>query len=306
MTIRPAGFRSIGNGMALAIVNREPGLEPVEAGLPVWRTCLREVIFAEDLDDIRAIRHAGRSLVDGEAYRLLLEILCGLQSPMLGETQVMGQFKTFLASVEREQGWLYRLGQRLLADARDIRTRHLQGLGSRSYGSAVRRYLENATHTVLIGTGKLAGEILPFLADDGRAVDQWGRAPQDAAALAELRRPDMPFQYRLLDSADTFAGPDVSTVLIIAAPVPSDVVDRVAASYPGLLCIIDLRGELDLQPVRTPVPVVTLQDLFARMRATHATAARHIDLARAEIASRSRRYELRDELRPFGWDDLCA
>jgi glutamyl-tRNA reductase len=278
--------------MALAIVNREPGVQPLEAGLPVWRTCLREVVFAEDLDEMVAVHRDSTPLMEGEAYRLLLEILCGLQSPMIGETQVMGQFKTFLASVEHQESWLYRLGQRLLADAREIRTHHLQGLGSRSYGSAVRRFLENARHTVLIGTGKLAGEILPFLADDGRTVDQWCRTPMEGA--------------RLLDSVDTFSGNSAPTALIIAAPVASEMVDRVASCYPGLLCVIDLRGELDTAPLRVGVPVITLQDLFAQMRASHGAAARHIDAARTEIASRSRRYELRDELRPFGWDDLCA
>jgi glutamyl-tRNA reductase len=219
---------------------------------------------------------------------------------MLGETQVMGQFKTFLASVERDQNWLYRLGQRLLTDAREIRTRHLQGLGSRSYGSAVRRHLEHTQHTVLIGTGKLAGEILPFLADDGRSVDQWGRGPQDPVETRATSN------YRLLDSADTFEGSALPSALIIAAPIPSEVVDRVAACYAGLVCVIDLRGELDTAPLKTLTPVVTLQDLFARMRASHGSAARQVEAARAEIASRSRRYELRDELRPFGWDDLCA
>lgn len=286
--------------MALAIVNREPGHQPLDGGLPVWRTCLREVIFAEDRDEI-VLAHAGSNpLVEGDAYRLLLEILCGLQSPMVGETQVMGQFKTFLASIERRENWLYRLGQRLLTDARDIRTKHLQGLGSRSYGSAVRRYLEHMRHAVLVGTGKLAAEILPFLADEGRTVDQWARTPQDPAGGQGSVR------VRLLDGVDTFAGPDAPSVLIIAAPVASEVVDRVASCYPGLRCVIDLRGELDTPPLRTKVPVVTLQDLFNRMRATHASAARHIEAARIEIASRSRRYELRDELRPFGWDDLCA
>src|SRR6058998_3280093 len=121
--------------MPLAIVNREPGVHPIPPGTAVWRTCLREVTFAD--------HGAGeaRALIEGDAYRLLLEILCGLQSPMLGETQVMGQFKAFLASLGPDHGWLNRLGQRLLADAREIRTRYLQGLGSRSYGSAVRRYV---------------------------------------------------------------------------------------------------------------------------------------------------------------------
>jgi glutamyl-tRNA reductase len=310
--------------MALAITNQEPGTLPIDPGAAVWRTCLREVTFGDDADEVANGNVAAKPLVEGEAYRLLLEILCGLQSPMLGETQVMGQFKTFLASLTREQSWLNRLGQRLLADARDIRTRHLQGLGSRSYGSAVRRYLSTTQHAVLVGTGKLAHEVLPFLADDGRGVDQWGRnadtsnppAPLASATLAEatdrsngrggFEARSSKFTYRLLDSVDTFAGPDVPTALIIAAPVPSDMIDRVAACYSSLCCVIDLRGELGSAPLNVKVPVISLQDLFARMTATHGSAARHVEAARAEIASRSRRYELRDELRPFGWDDLCA
>ena len=135
--------------MGLAITQAVPGDAAVPAGVPVWRTCLREVRFADAIHDRRA--SAGAALIDGDAYRLLLEILCGLQSPMLGETQVMGQFKAFLASLDGSHAWLNRVGQRLLADAREIRTRHLQGLGSRSYGSAVRRHLAGCAHAAIIG-----------------------------------------------------------------------------------------------------------------------------------------------------------
>jgi glutamyl-tRNA reductase len=291
------------SGMGLAIVNRAPGVQPIPSGTPIWRTCLREVAFADEPDGIARADDEQRPLVEGEAYRLVLEILCGLQSPMLGETQVMGQFKSFLALLGQDDAWLNRLGQRLLADAREIRTRHLQGLGSRSYGSAVRRHLAGVQHAVLIGTGKLAQEVLPFLADHERSVDHWGRA-----ADAPGSTPDAATRvtYRLLDHVDAFAGSSVPAALVIAAPVPSAVIDRVAARYSGLLCVIDLRGELDVAPLRAAAPIITLQDLFAQMRATHGSAARHVEAARAEIQSRSRRYELRDELRPFGWDDLCA
>ena len=50
----------------------------------------------------------------------------------------------------------------LLADARTVRARLLMGLGSRSYGSAVRRHIRVAP-VALVGTGMLAQEILPFL-----------------------------------------------------------------------------------------------------------------------------------------------
>jgi glutamyl-tRNA reductase len=275
--------------MALAIVNREPTSREIPPGSATWRTCLREVVFDDTLDYAPAApRGDGKFLIEGEAYRTVLEILCGLQSPMLGETQVMGQFKAFLATLGRDQAWLNRLGQRLLGDARDVRTQHLQGLGSRSYGSAVRRYLADCGHAVLIGTGKLAEEVLPFLADDGRTVDQWGRTD--------------------LENANINTGPASSlpAALIIAAPVASEVVSRVAGRYPSLRCVIDLRADTGGGALDVSAPVVTLQDLFARMSAASGGATSRVDAARADIAARSRQYELRDELRPFGWDDLCA
>ncbi len=283
--------------MALSIVNRPPGDSPISAGAPIWRTCLREVWFAEEAGERSPLDRGPAPIVEGEAYRLLLEILCGLQSPMLGETQVMGQFKSFLSSQGGEQAWLRRLGQRLLADAREVRTQHLQGLGSRSYGSAVRRYLNEVSHVAVIGTGKLAQEILPFLADDGRSVDQWGHTAADLPSVT----------FRQLDAQDDDGVPSaVPTALIAAAPVSSGVVDRVAARYGALRSVIDLRGELGLAALQVAAPIITLQHLFAQMVAASGSASRRIEAARSDIASRSRRYELRDELRPFGWDDLCA
>ena len=152
--------------MPLAIINREPHGGSIPPGVPVWRTCLREVLFSQTADPFEDT--AGRTLgmlVEGRAYRLLLEILCGLQSPMIGETQVVAQFKGFLAGLPQEHAWIRRTGQRLLADARRVRTAHLEGLGSRSYGTAVRRCIEPSETPVLIGTGKLAADILPFLAE---------------------------------------------------------------------------------------------------------------------------------------------
>ena len=292
--------------MALEIVHGEPGNALIPPGAATWRTCLREIAFFDQCQP------AGRSdrgqsavtphcLTDGDAYRLLLEVLCGLQSPMVGETQVMGQFKAFLAALDGEHAWLGRLGQRLLGDAREVRTRYLQGLGSRSYGSAVRRHLTGCRHAVLIGTGKLAQEVLPFLADEGRTVDHWGRREEAATSISGVT-------FRTLDRIDIdderVSAPAV--VLVIAAPVASDVVGRIAARYGSLQSVIDLRAELTHGPLDVGVPVVTLQDLFAQMDAANVFASRHVEAARADIARRSRLFEFRDELRPFGWDDLCA
>ena len=289
--------------MPLAIINREPHGGSIPPGVPVWRTCLREVLFTQSADPLQ---DAGGStpgiLVEGRAYKLLLEILCGLQSPMIGETQVVAQFKGFLAGLPHEHAWIRRTGQRLLADARQVRTAHLQGLGSRSYGSAVRRCIGPSERPVLIGTGKLASDILPYLAETGQTVDQWGRNPASANASASVC-------YRTLESLDAFQGTDAPAVVVVAAPAPAPTIARVAAAYRGLTRIVDLRAEAEADPlgplVRHSEPI-TLRDLFALMDDANRFVLTQIEAARAEIADRSRRYEQRDEVRPFGWDDLCA
>jgi glutamyl-tRNA reductase len=254
------------------------------------------VLFSESADPLDGA--GGIPLLDGRAYRLLLEILCGLQSPMIGETQVVAQFKGFLAALPPEHAWIRRTGQRLLADARHVRTTHLQGLGARSYGSAVRGCIGPSESVVLLGTGKLAVDIIPYVAEAGRTLDQWGRAP------AVQTRPGV--CYRSLASLDSFAGSGEPAVLVVAAPAPSSTIARVAAAYQGLVRVIDLRAEADADPVVSPAARITLHELFALMDDAGLDVLAQVQAARAEIADRSRRYEVRHEVRPFGWEDLCA
>ena len=111
---------------------------------------------------------------------------------------------------------------------------------------------------------------------------------------------------RLLDQIDESALVADPAVIIIAAPVASEVINAIAARYSGLSCVVDLRAESAGAPLTVSALIVSLQDLFAAMRDANAFAARHVDAARVDIAHRSHLYELREELRPFGWDDLCA
>ena len=158
--------------MTLAIVHHSPPGDAIINGMLSWRTCLRDVTFVDE-------SHSADTLAEEDAYALLLEVLCGLRSPMLGETQVMGQFKAFLASVPAEHAWVKRIGQRLLADAGAVREQHLRNLGSRTYGSAVRHRVAGVERLAIIGTGQLASEVLCFLADTGRPM-----SPESIAARA--------------------------------------------------------------------------------------------------------------------------
>lgn len=271
---------------------RSAGLAAPEAPLshrPIWSTCLREVLFQDSPSEPSAAA-AGDVLADADAYAFLLETICGLQSPIVGETQVLGQFRAFLATLPDDASWLGGIGQQLLTDARVIRERHLRGLGTRSYGSAVRRYLDGIERVALIGAGALANDVLPYVAED-RAVDQWTRAGIAEAAgrpAAEGR-----------------------AAIIVAAPVRAEQIAAVARCYPSLVRVIDLRAAEERDVIggvagTNGVDVITLDDVFAAVDASTAAAAARVARAREDIRRMASAFERRQLLRPFGWDDLCA
>jgi glutamyl-tRNA reductase len=282
--------------MSFAIAHDDSATRGLTSNELVWRTCLRHIAFAIDESGLET---AGTRLADREAYVLLLEVLCGLKSPIVGETEVLGQFKAFLSSVDREHDWLHALGRRLLTDAREVRATHLLRLGSRTYGTAVRRRLTGAGHVALIGTGALGRELLPFFRGPERTVDIWGRR-------AACPWPDVPASsYRRVDEAARCADPR-SAAIVVAAPVSAAVISGVAGHYAALHVAIDLRGEPDREPIRDIARVITLDDVFGDMRRASDRAAAQVALARDDIRRRSAAFADRMDLRPFGWDDLCA
>ena len=261
----------------------------------VWRTCVREIAFVEPQSSLppgAVVRHGE------DAYAHLLEVICGLDSPMVGETEVLHQFKTFAAELPGDRHQLRELGHQLLADARVIRSRHLIGLGSRSYGSAVRRYLAATPHVAVVGTGMLAREVVPFLMRADRHVDLWGRRPACEGF-------DESIAYRRLDTAVPSLI-DATTALVIAAPLPSAEILRLARAYRDVSVVIDLRAEGVQDPPAPIAPIVTLADIFAGVEeATRATAAR-VAAAKVDVQRHARAFATRAKLNPSGWHDLCA
>jgi glutamyl-tRNA reductase len=260
----------------------------------VWRTCVREIAFV----DAEQPLPAAALVLRGEfAYAHLLEVICGLHSPMVGETEVLHQFKIFAAALPDDRHAWREVVDRLLADARTVRSRHLIGLGSRSYGSAVRRLVANAPHVAVAGTGMLAGEVVPFLIRTDRQVDVWGRR-------AQADDVDPRVTYRRLDQPN--ASIDSIVALVIAAPLSSAQIARLAGGYQDVSVIIDLRAEGATDPPPPIAPVVTLAEVFAGVQEATRAAAERVDAARAEIQRHARAFVSRAKLNPSGWHDLCA
>lgn len=266
---------------------RRPSDTDVSGSIARFRTCLRDVVFLDgDETGVTPGAEHDTLLENGDAYTRLVEIVCGLQSPLAGETQVQGQFKAFLDTLEPQAcGWLRGIGRQVLTDARVIRERHLRGLGSRTYGSAARRHTRDCAHIALIGAGALAHDIEPYLAGT-HTIDRWTRT-------------------ELADANDS-RGTSETTAVIVAAPVDSCTIARVARRYPNLRRVIDLRAEAERTTIDAAAPVVTLSDIFINTSGHDDAESPQVREARRMARQCGRRFDTREELHPFGWDDLCA
>lgn len=184
----------------LVALNRKVAQSAPDALLPdacAVKTCLREVRIAAVPGDSQPApmeaRAAGYDSYTGaDAYRFLLQLACGLESEIAGETEILGQIKqswrdyetAHAAEARALRPWM----QRLLQDTKEVRTEYVVGLGSATYGSLVRRLLGGTLTgpTLLLGAGQLAETILPFL--DSGEVLVWNRSRERAEAMLSRQR----------------------------------------------------------------------------------------------------------------------
>jgi glutamyl-tRNA reductase len=302
----------------LVIVNlRHEAREKMPAVLNAveWQTCLRRILFLHANDSAAIVQ----SIQNGElrlptievfrghdAYQFLLETICGLNSPIVGETAVMGQFKEFSQRAKFPMTpwgrFLRQLALNLMMDAKRIRTNHLQGLGRQSYGSLVRQEVKGLPTVAVLGAGKLAREILPWLIGKTK-VRVFYRNWQNAKDLVQQYPEIELVQYSDADSTCE----QLEAGLVIAAPLQAHQVEgwtrRQSATFTKCL---DLRGEAASDPVSMNGVVIKLNELFDALRVERERLQGHVEAARAEIKNLVERQLQQAQFRPFGWEDLCA
>ena len=274
-----------------------------------WQTCLRRIVLLHKSESaaLTADLPAGSETYEGQdAYNFLLEVICGLQSPLLGETAVMGQFKEFCATARfpmNEWGaFLRRMTSDLLVDAKRVRCRHLEGLGSQSYGGMVRQHLKGIPSVMVLGAGQLAEEILPWIV--GKTdVTVCARTPERAKGLLEQHCEIQLTQFTL-EAAQT---EDRPTAIVIAAPLKaSAVAEWIALQSTPFVKVLDLRGEAETDPLTCSLPVIRLSEMFAAVKNDRPKLAARVAAARDEIRKAAQRLIEQAQFRPFGWEDLCA
>lgn len=154
---------------ALKLWNFTSGVLPPEeltARAFVLKTCQRTLVLSLENSNIRSHTLSHQLYVGQDAYLFLLETICGLKSKLIGENEIVGQFKdaykTYTVNKERDNKLLAVL-EKLFKDAKDIRTKYLIGISQKTYASLTRRHFisrAHADHIVVLGSGQLAEDLI--------------------------------------------------------------------------------------------------------------------------------------------------
>lgn len=274
------------------------GLDGLGEPWVFWKTCLRQIAFG--LKDFSVETDIEADVYRGEAaYSFLLEVVCGLKSPLAGETEVMGQYREILSQFKGPK-LLQKILEAVLVDAKAIRHAHLSKLGSQSYGSLCRKILSELKSLHVLGAGQFTEELLPWFSDK-KTVYVHGRHIENRAKLAR------DFSYvHLVSLAEGAAGlATADTALIVAAPMSSSEIRKWVGDK-KFTTILDLRGESRLDPIQGLSNVVSLKDFYQNLENHQAQIRDKVELAKADITRLASEKSRQAELRPFGWDDLCA
>lgn len=303
--------------LELVVIHRPRNGNPVENDLhkaigseaQLWSTCLRQILFVPGSvwsAGVVDTASADEIYQGQQAYQFLLEIVCGLRSPLIGETEVQGQFKQFIARLQAEAPHFWanyaHLFQGLLAESKKIRSSHLVNLGSQSYGSLLRRRLVDQEQVTLIGAGQLVADLLPWL-KKLKKIDIYTRRTEAAEKLK------LGFPQLAIAPLDEISMIQSHSVLVIAAPIPNQ---RLMTLMSGsqIKNIIDLRGEYTLDGEHLAILRVEnyepLQQLMGEIEKDQHKISQRVRSAEQMIRALGNLFSQKIFLRPGGWEDLCG
>ena len=277
-----------GGGVLLSTCNRtefylaEPGARAPDA---VW------AILSERLGDGRSASAYGYFRRDRDAVRHLYRVSAGLESMVLGESQIQGQVREAWEMSKSQAGpVLHRLFQSALLVGARVRTETGLAIGAASAASAAVAVAAKIFHqlagrsALVLGAGDMAELAATCLASEGVQVTMVAnRTYERAQAVAE----ELGAQALTLDQAwEHFATADI-VLSSTAAPHAVVTWERVAAAIERRgrrpLCILDLAVPRDVEPAVGRLENVFLYDIDdLQTVAAQATTERRKEIPAAE------------------------
>jgi glutamyl-tRNA reductase len=270
-------------------------------------TCLRKMVILtedkfnslnQDINKDKRYSKAFEVRSGFSAIEYLVKVLSGLESPVLGETEVLGQFKKQVVPQLDEKTELAEVVQFVLNLVKMVRSKHLVGLGSQSYGSLVRRILKAEQHVLFVGSGLLAESIFPWVKDTKKNMFAVRSVDKFEGTDLFKSNPDLK-TFSLIEDFSF----DFPLNVIVCAPIESTKLEAFLKTA-KVNKVIDLREESKTDPIQNlKCELFDLQEVFSEMSAQ---AGKKESLIRA--VNKDINIKLEEKFvkhRPFGWEDLC-
>ncbi len=268
------------------------------------KTCMRNMILGPKDELHTWSLNASDEIIEGEkSYQFLLEVICGLHSSLIGETEILGQFKNVALKFDYPNSHfgieLKKFIQAMLEDVKRVRSTHLSDLGSQSYGSLLRKEVKrlNETQVHIVGAGHLCEEILPWIAKDGTDLHLHVRNLE----LAQKKFKNVKINWHSLSEVGTFEG-----ILVVAAPMKVADIHELIKNSPKLKQIFDLRHNSNQEQLVSKCGVKSLSQFMNVLSENSEFIQARKDLALAMIEQITKLRSQAVEHRPFGWDDMSA
>lgn len=253
--------------------------------------------------DMDVVRSSCYVRTGAGAVRHALRVASGLDSMVLGEDQIQGQFRQALASA-RDAGTLgptlERLGSAALASGKRVRT--FTGIGQHTVSLeslAVRATTErvgplSARRVLVIGAGESAGLVVRHLQSAGAAAitivsRRHARAAALAATVSVAARPWRDLPGAVTEADLVFAATAAPRAVVTAQVLAGRMTER---PTDPLLCVdLGMPRAVDAAAAAAAgVPVIALDELAGMAQAHRAARREHIPAAEAIVDAEVARY----------------
>lgn len=264
-----------------------------------WKTCIRQIIisFSNPLSKPAGFED---TYTGAQAYKFLLEIISGLHSRIIGETEILGQFKILS---EKYLDSNPKFWSSLLKDAKYIRSNFLKDYGVQSYGGAARKFAASQGNVHIVGAGHLAESILYHFVGFKKEVRLYCR---DLEKGQTLQNKINKLNFKMFQISELSAHIKCGDLVLVAAPIKSAWMSKCFENKK--IKIMDLRSKRDHIPFHPAAGVkyVDLDEVFDEIQNGQFEIQKRVKKIKDEILTRSLRWDHKKIIRPFGWEDLCA
>jgi glutamyl-tRNA reductase len=254
----------------------------------VLRTCQRTLVLAYNVYPYHHDQLPPHDLVSGhDAYLFLLETICGLKSKLIGENEIVGQFKEaykiYSASTLKDTRLLLIL-EKLFKDAKDIRTQYLIGISQKTYASLTRKHLiqrAKARHVVVVGSGAMAEDLINQFKKKAR-VSICARNLERVTELAKLHQLEViPWENRQQLAAEPYIANTIGTNTILFDETFFDAWKRQEDRL-----FVDLGSPSSIKTsLKFDEGIVRLEDIFNEGAIVEGQKEVQINLAKAAMVS---------------------